>query len=526
MAIKQLKFVKSSGRSSVGIYQYICRTDEQSQKADRCLAYGSAHLPDFAGGVGLDFWEKADLNERANAKVCSHLILTFAREIGESERAVQLQEFIEEHLDGCPLTWAIHEGHEDHNPHAHIMFSERRIRDDREQGFSEKRFFKRNGVKKDREIHNKKFCSELYRSWASMTNRYLERAGIGVENHLSVEPKRELVEEKGEEVLFQDMGLVEKIEKGVENRLQAEELRMMKAEDLGIEDLAGEIQRIKEKERVENGRRAIGKFNELAEVNRRKAGCTGQEDRGIRVDYYQSTEDIERLSGSIEQGSEGVRKEQERRDLIKSLTEYASLIARRLREFGEKVRRVARARKLEKIKSNVKSWIKDKWIKINTVPDTGRPFWENASKIEHEKKFESLQDSTGELLKLKWELSRGKDAESSLELFCKERDKYLQKCEDLEKEVLKWNKKDPLLERIYEIKIGLEERSKEVVPALNEKVEEHQQELLNIRQRALEASRRMYERQAREEQEKKKKFTFRPKKDQDNDQSRGRGMRF
>ena len=103
---------------------------------------------------------------------------------------------------------------------------------------------------------------------------------------------------------------------------------------------------------------------------------------------------------------------------------------------------------------------------------------------------------------------------------------YIISCEDLEKDVLKWNKKDPLLERIYEIKIGLEERSKEVVPALNEKVKEHQQEVLNIRQRALEASRRVYERQAREEQEQKKKFTFRPKKEQDNDQKRGRGMRF
>ena len=70
-----------------------------------------------------------------------------------------MQEFIQEHFKGCPLSWAIHEGYEDHNPHAHIMFSERRIQNDKEQGFSAKRFFKRNGVKKDREIHHKSFCS-------------------------------------------------------------------------------------------------------------------------------------------------------------------------------------------------------------------------------------------------------------------------------------------------------------------------------------------------------------------------------
>ena len=475
-------------------------------------------------------WNAAEAAEnRKNSVVAREVEIALPVDISNVQKVALAREFCKE-LAGryrCAIDLAVHAPDADgdqRNYHAHILMTTRESGAGG-LGIKWRQLNQPNGAGRIE-------MAELRKKFELLQNSYLERAGVqervscGRAAEMDIPRKYVALPFKKYQVLRRE----ERVEEYKEVSGYEEFVRWKSRKELEIEDLAGELESAREREELEqrsendiyyydpvsaqidvmaaeyeerqkeelraNGRRAIGEFKGLAEVNRRADGQTGPEDRGIRIDYYQSGEDIERLSGSIEQGSKGVRKEQERRDFIKSLTEYASLIARRLREFGEKVRRVARARKIERIKSNVKSWIKDKWIRINTVPDTGRPFWENASKIEHEKKFEKIQESAGELLKLKWELSHGEGAKSSLDLFCEERDKYLGKCEDLEKEVIKWNKKDLLLERIYEIKIGLEERSKEVVPALNEKVKEHETEVFRRereRQRALEESRRMVE---------------------------------
>ena len=543
MAIKQLKFVKSSGRSSVGIYNYICRTEEHAQKSDKCLAIGSANLPDFASGVGHEFWLSADENERANAKVCSHLILTLARELGPEERQEQMHEFIQEHFKGCPLSWAIHEGYEDHNPHAHIMFSERRIQDDKEQGFSAKRFFKRNGVKKDREIHHKSFCSTLYRSWAGLTNKHLERAGIAVENHLSVEPKKVSEEEPA---VFQDMSLSQKIERSVENRLQAEEIRMLERDELGIEDLAGEIESIKEQERVEHGRRAIGKFGELAGVNKPENGRSRQEDRGTRPDDRQRGVRATEACGTIEQRALEVRRFREQRVITARAMRYCRELAKGFQGYGQTargitagIRKRAFKRRVDKFVGAVKGFFKavgDKitgavatgWVKVNTVPDTGKPWWEDASKIEHEEKFKDIQEKLKTWQGYDYTKEKGYGAENTLDNFNQHRDHITTQLDSLEREAKKWNKKDPLLVKIYEMKITVEDRSKEVVPELNKKIEEDRKAMERIERKielakAQQAHREVEEMVRKNQEERKKKISFRPTYTEKKDKGQDRG---
>ena len=208
MAVKQLKFVRSNGKSALGIHEYISRKGDHRNHVDKCLVTGSANLPEFAGGNPQVFWKMADSHERANAKRCTHVVLALPRELSVEAQAQLMEDFVSRNFKGCPLSWAIHEGKEQHNPHAHLQICERRIETEREAKFSEKRFFKRNGVKKDRTLNERKFCSHLYRQYAGTINHHLQRAGSPA--RISLETKKEA---------FLEMSLIEKINKSLQYEL-------------------------------------------------------------------------------------------------------------------------------------------------------------------------------------------------------------------------------------------------------------------------------------------------------------------
>jgi hypothetical protein len=516
-------------------------------------------------------WNAAELAEkRKNSVVAREVEIALPVDISDTNKVSLARDF-SKYLSSrykCAIDLAVHAPDADgdqRNYHAHILMTTREIGASG-LGAKWRQLNQPNGSAREEML-------ALRKKFEQLQNRYLEKSGAQERVSCEKVEKRDLPKKyvalpfKKYQVMRREGRVADYKEvSGLE-----EFTRWKSKKDLEIEDLAGEIECEREVERLEQamytsdyydpvgalidddiqkyeerkekeleqrrqeleerGRRAIGEFKGLAEVNRREINRTRRKDIESGNDRGKGRKVIEGFIGEIEQRVIEVREIGERRDFIKVFAERIGEVGRKLREladgikqFGTKVRRTLRARRVDNVKANVKGWLKKKWIQINTVPDTGRPFWENASKIEHVKNLELIQEGSAELMELKWEMSKNKDAESSLECFSKERDKYLQKIEVLEQEIYKRNKKDPLLSRINQIKLGLEERSKEVVPALNEKLKEHNLEMLQIKREA-DLARSI---QARAELEKgeKKKFSLRPKIDQDNDRSRGKGISF
>ena len=266
MAVKQLKFVKSNSKSASGIYDYIARRGEYRHHVDKCLITGYENLPLFAEGDPALFWKMADKYERANAKCCTHVVVALPRELGLEAQACLMDDFVKRNFKGCPLSWAIHEGYDQHNPHAHLQICERRINSEKEATFAAKRFFKRNGVKKDRTLNNKSFCSHLYRQYAGSINYHLEQSGS--EERLNEEPQSKE---------FLEMSFLEKLKRQMDR--QIEELKEKHLEELNK-------LREKEKENVwQRDTRSKSKTDGIRkEINKyeRERGEAGKESRGLR----------------------------------------------------------------------------------------------------------------------------------------------------------------------------------------------------------------------------------------------------
>ena len=88
--------------------------------------------------------------------------------------------------NSCPYTLAIHAGRDEdgqeHNPHAHLMFSERRndgIERSREQWFrrANSAHPERGGAPKSRTFHGRKWVEQAREQWAAKMNATLERHG-------------------------------------------------------------------------------------------------------------------------------------------------------------------------------------------------------------------------------------------------------------------------------------------------------------------------------------------------------------
>src|SRR5665213_2304999 len=143
------------------------------------------NLPEWVGGSAARFFAAADQYERANGNSYREFELALPVELTDGERGALVRAFVAEQLaERHAYAWAIHEP-AGHNPHVHIMFSER-LRDGVERG--PEQYFKRADSKQpERGGHAKTdwFTSkdgpaavEALRSrWAEVQNLALERAG-------------------------------------------------------------------------------------------------------------------------------------------------------------------------------------------------------------------------------------------------------------------------------------------------------------------------------------------------------------
>ena len=196
---------RASGSCAVSAHDYITREGEYGPERDResggpdderatrdrdpALYTESAHLPAWAEGDARAFWDAADLYERANGRLYISADFALPADFDEGEWVELARAFVkdltaQEHL---PYTLAIHggldqDGHA-HNPHAHVMISERQndgIARSREQWFrrADPTDPARGGAPKSRTFHGRAWVEEAREGWARRLNEAFERKGL------------------------------------------------------------------------------------------------------------------------------------------------------------------------------------------------------------------------------------------------------------------------------------------------------------------------------------------------------------
>lgn len=145
-------------------------------------------MPSWAQEDPREYWEAADIYERANGRLYVSADFALPRDLSPDDQIELARAFAHEMTDDehLPYTLAIHEGRDDegneHNPHAHLMFSERR-NDGIERG-PEEWFHRANsenpergGAAKSRTFHGREWVEQARERWADLTNKMLEQRG-------------------------------------------------------------------------------------------------------------------------------------------------------------------------------------------------------------------------------------------------------------------------------------------------------------------------------------------------------------
>ena len=178
---------RSSGGSAGGHALYIGRQGKYQNRNDDLGFFQSWNMPHWSQGEPLKFWQAADKYERANGRLYTELEFALPRELSPEVRERLAREFADEQLGNRhPYTLAIHNPlglDRKEQPHAHLMFSERRVDDGISR--SPEQFFKRangknperGGAKKDRDWNRIEKVSELRLSWEEAANAALAREG-------------------------------------------------------------------------------------------------------------------------------------------------------------------------------------------------------------------------------------------------------------------------------------------------------------------------------------------------------------
>lgn len=176
-------------RSASAHTNYLAREGRYTHRAQELEQTWSGNLPAWAQSA-KDFWDAADLYERANGRTYTEIVIALPRELSKEQRRQVVNEFIEKELgDRFPYTAAIHnpkalDGGE--QPHMHVMFSLREqdgIERSREQFFkrANDRDPSRGGAKKSREWSKddpaNDRVNDIRARWETLANKALERAG-------------------------------------------------------------------------------------------------------------------------------------------------------------------------------------------------------------------------------------------------------------------------------------------------------------------------------------------------------------
>jgi hypothetical protein len=180
---------RAGGASAAAAFDYVTRSGKYDHEdRDPAIYTESGHMPPWAEVEPRDYWDAADLYERANGRL--YVSADFALPLGldREDQIALAREFARDLTEGeqLPYTLAIHAGRDEqgreHNPHAHLMFSERRndgIARSHEDWFrrANSAHPERGGMPKSRTFHGRHWVERARERWAEYTNKTLERCG-------------------------------------------------------------------------------------------------------------------------------------------------------------------------------------------------------------------------------------------------------------------------------------------------------------------------------------------------------------
>lgn len=180
---------RAGGATGAAAFDYITRNDRyDDEDRDPAIYSESDHMPAWAQDDPREYWEAADVYERANGRLYVSADFALPRELSVDDQIELAREFAHELTDEerLPYTLAIHAGRDQggraHNPHAHLMFSERQndgIERTRGEWFrrASSENPERGGAPKSRTFHGPRWVEQARERWAALTNKALERAG-------------------------------------------------------------------------------------------------------------------------------------------------------------------------------------------------------------------------------------------------------------------------------------------------------------------------------------------------------------
>ena len=178
---------RGGGACAGAAYDYISREHEYDEpERDPAIYTESDHMPSWAQSDPREYWDAADLYERANGRLYVSADFALPRDLKPDEQVELARSFAHELTDDerLPYTLAVHAGRDgrgrEHNPHAHLMFSERRndgIERSREDWFrrANSHHPERGGAPKSRTFHGHDWVEHARERWADLTNATLER---------------------------------------------------------------------------------------------------------------------------------------------------------------------------------------------------------------------------------------------------------------------------------------------------------------------------------------------------------------
>ncbi|HUK36961.1 MAG TPA: MobA/MobL family protein [Vicinamibacterales bacterium] len=180
---------RSGGACAGAAHAYITRSEQYDDpERDAAVYTESDHMPAWAENAEAAYWDAADLYERANGRLYISADFALPRELDSDDQIALAHTFAQDLTadEQLPYTLAIHAGRDadgrEHNPHAHIMISERQndgIGRPREQWFRRANSTDpgRGGAPKSRTFHGHEWMENARERWASLVNGKLRECG-------------------------------------------------------------------------------------------------------------------------------------------------------------------------------------------------------------------------------------------------------------------------------------------------------------------------------------------------------------
>lgn len=181
---------KSEGHSAGQKCAYITRTENYAKKSDECAYSASGNMPKWPKTNPqkdpAHYWKAADIYERDNGRLYREVEFALPRELSLDQQKALCHAFAErlttlDKGEKLPFTVAIHTDKDNHNPHCHLMISER-INDGIPRNAST--WFKRanakepksGGAVKTQDLNGKQWLEPTRKLWAELANEAMKAA--------------------------------------------------------------------------------------------------------------------------------------------------------------------------------------------------------------------------------------------------------------------------------------------------------------------------------------------------------------